>query len=84
MREREPEPGSWRALARPIIRGVMDEARGMDIRVLRRLLRDAYPFGERRMLPYKVWCDEVQRALGTKPIGAASAREHAATPDMFA
>jgi hypothetical protein len=27
----------------------------------RRKLREAYPFGERAMLPYKVWLDEIRR-----------------------
>ena len=32
----------------------------------RRALRDAYPFGERRYTPYKIWCVEVRDALGTQ------------------
>lgn len=30
---------------------------------LRRILRVAYPFGERRMWPYKCWLEEVKYAL---------------------
>jgi hypothetical protein len=74
---------SWRDVAGPIIAKVIAQNRG-DPKALRRALRDAYPFGERAYWPYKVWCDEVQRQLGTKPRGARSAREHAATPDLFA
>jgi len=32
----------------------------------RKILRDAYPFGERRNHPYKIWCDCVRRALGNR------------------
>ncbi len=35
-----------------------------DILELRSKLRDAYPWGERRHWPYKVWCEEVRSALG--------------------
>ncbi len=35
-----------------------------DILELRRKLRDAYPWGERKYWPYKVWCEEVRSALG--------------------
>jgi len=33
----------------------------------RRALSEAYPFGERRYHPYRVWCREVRRALGRRP-----------------
>lgn len=31
---------------------------------LARALFEAYPYGQRRFHPYKVWCEEVARALG--------------------
>ena len=33
----------------------------------RRALKDAYPFGERRYAPYKIWLDEIARQKGKKP-----------------
>lgn len=30
---------------------------------LKRALKDAYPFGERKHWPYKIWCGCVKRAL---------------------
>ncbi len=30
---------------------------------LRRLISKAYPFGERAMHPYKIWCSEVKNCL---------------------
>lgn len=35
-----------------------------DVLELRKLLRDAYPFGIRRGYQYEVWCSEVRFALG--------------------
>ena len=31
---------------------------------LKRALFDAYPYGQRKYHPYKVWCEEVARAMG--------------------
>ncbi len=57
---------SWRDHALSVIGEVMKSnpaARGND---LRKLLRDAYPFGMREYTPYRIWCEEVNRAcIGT-------------------
>ena len=55
---------TWRERAQRVIvevRRAHPEAAGPE---LRRLLRAAYPFGQRRYHPYRIWCDEVRRALG--------------------
>jgi hypothetical protein len=55
---------SWRELAQRVIaevRRAHPESAGPE---LRRLLHGAYPFGQRRYHPYRIWCDEVRRALG--------------------
>ena len=77
------EPGSWRSRFAPRIARVIAEVGRADQKALRRALRDAYPAGERRYWPYKVWCDEVRRQLGVARIGI-TAREHRATGDLFA
>ena len=57
---------SWRERAAPIIRQVI----ASEPENLRKALRDAYPFGARKMWPYKIWCDEIRRQLGKKqPLG---------------
>lgn len=56
---------SWRDIAKPIIAEVIRREGRADLRKLRKALRDAYPFGERRYHPYKVWCDEVKKQVGT-------------------
>ena len=47
----------WKAAADDVLREVFD---GLDPAIsakdLRRLLVEAYPFGERRMWPYRCWC----------------------------
>jgi hypothetical protein len=52
---------SWRSLAAPIITRVLEETKGQPEPVIRKALTDAYPFHERRMYPYKVWLDEINR-----------------------
>ena len=61
-----PRRQTWRQIAAPIIAEVLKETAGQDERTIRRALRDAYPFGQRAMHPYKAWCDEVQRQHGLK------------------
>ena len=53
----------WRNRAAPIIAEVIARVGRENERTLRKALFDAYPFGERKMHPYKVWCDEVRRHL---------------------
>lgn len=59
----------WRSKAAPIIARVLRETQGQPTAVVRRALREAYPFGERSHdpYPYKVWLDEVARQQGRKP-----------------
>ena len=56
---------SWRDVARPIIAQVLQETAGQEEPQVKKALRDAYPFGQRAMHPYKIWCDEVRRQRGT-------------------
>jgi hypothetical protein len=53
----------WRDMAIPIIRNVIATVGTSDDRALQRALREAYPWGEKRMHPYKVWRHEVRRQL---------------------
>lgn len=61
---------TWRALARPIIAQVIATSKGKEEKEIRKALREAYPFGERKYHPYKIWCDEVQVQLGKRKFGA--------------
>lgn len=49
----------WRDSCRPIIAKVIEENKHLDEKAIRRALYNAYPFGERRMYPYKVWLSEI-------------------------
>jgi hypothetical protein len=53
----------WRKIAAPIIAKVIQEVGTEDERALKRALREAYPFGQRSLWPYKVWRHEVRRQL---------------------
>lgn len=55
---------TWRDQAAPIISDVIRRVGREDKKSLRNALREAYPFGERSMYPYKVWRDEVRRQVG--------------------
>jgi adenine-specific DNA glycosylase len=54
---------TWRDRAKPIISQVIATHRDEPILDIRRVLRDAYPFGPRKYHPYKVWCSEVRLQL---------------------
>lgn len=54
----------WRTRSRQVIARVMASAPAdATLPQVRRLLREAYPFGERAMHPYKMWCSEQRIAL---------------------
>ena len=55
----------WREIAKPIIKKIIAE-HGDDPGKLKRELFDAYPFGERKYHPYRIWLDEIKVQLGTK------------------
>jgi len=57
------QPKTWREIARPIIKRVLDEHKGEPREKVKRALRDAYPFGSRSHYPYQVWLDEIRRQL---------------------
>lgn len=61
--------GSWRAKASPIIAQVLKDNEGQPEKVVRKALKDAYPFGERSMHPYKIWLDEIKIQLGKRRFG---------------
>lgn len=42
---------------------------------------DAYPFGERRMHPYRIWRDEIRRQLNPATKSCIARRGAIATPN---
>ncbi len=57
---------SWRDKARPIIGTILRDLAGADEAEIKKALRDAYPFGERRYHPYKIWLDEIRLQRGLR------------------
>lgn len=62
---------TWRDIARPIIAEVLEKTKGQGEPEIKKALHDAYPFGPRKMHPYKIWCDEIKvqrkhRKFGSK------------------
>jgi hypothetical protein len=56
----------WREKSRPIIARVIAENKGADEQQVHKALSDAYPFGERKYHPYKIWLDEIAVQMGTR------------------
>jgi hypothetical protein len=73
---------SWREIASPIIRETISNAGTNDMKHLRRELSKAYPFGQKKYYPYKVWLDEIKQQLGTK-LKRGDVRRCNQTIDMF-
>jgi hypothetical protein len=55
----------WRTASRRIILKVLLDTQGQSEEEIKKALHDAYPFGERKMYPYKIWLDEVKRGRKT-------------------
>ena len=64
----------WRIASREVIQEVIAANPNADEKALKKAISAAYPFGERAMLPYKMWLDEVKRALGHKKTPPSAAR----------
>lgn len=62
--------GTWRDSARPLIAKVLAESKGKSEYQIRKALYDAYPFGERKYHPYKVWLDEIKVQRKKRRFGA--------------
>lgn len=56
----------WRDRCKPIISKVIADNKGEDEQTIRKALFNAYPFGERKMYPYKVWLSEIAVQLGKR------------------
>lgn len=52
---------TWREKSAEVISEVIQQVGLSDPKALRTALRVAYPFGERKYTPYKIWCSEVNR-----------------------
>ena len=57
---------TWREHCGPIIAKILADNKGKTEKEIKKALQNAYPYGERAMHPYKVWCDEVKTQRGLK------------------
>ncbi|WP_454838560.1 hypothetical protein [Pseudomonas mohnii] len=73
---------SWADAAAPIVAGVIRSVGRSDMKVLRKALVDAYPWGERERTPYKAWLSEIRRQLG-HPLNAPKSDPKNKQTDMF-
>lgn len=54
----------WRTEPKKVIeRAIRDMPYGTDRAALRKLISNAYPFGDRALHPYKIWLDETRKQL---------------------
>ena len=54
---------TWRDHCAPIIAKVIDDVGIEDMKALRKALREAYPYGEKKWRPYKVWLSEINEQI---------------------
>ncbi len=69
---------TWRERARPIIAAVLADAKARELGdiEIRKALRDAYPFGQRKGWPYFSWLDECKVQRGLKAHGSDRRPKH--------
>ncbi len=60
---------TWRDSVKPIIHSVLERTKGMSESEIRKALFEAYPFGERKYHPYKIWLDEIKVQRGKRRLG---------------
>lgn len=72
---------TWRDEVKPIIAMAILENTGKSEIEIRRILRDLYPYGERKYHPYKIWCDEINVQLKVKA-KRKSLKDAALTPNQ--
>jgi len=58
---------SWREQSAAVIARVVAEVGTHDQKALKKALFEAYPFGERKYHPYKIWCEERAKVLKPEP-----------------
>jgi hypothetical protein len=66
----------WRRAAAPNIAGVLAATARQPSKQVRAALRAAYPFGERKHYPYKVWLDEIHVQTGRRTFGGSRWRTY--------
>jgi hypothetical protein len=74
---------SWRDRARPIIAQVLLETKGQDEKVVGKVLKEAYPWGERSMHPYKIWLSEIAIQLKKKRFGHRPDKQNPDQTSLF-
>lgn len=57
---------AWRDYTNRVIKEVFEKHNPETEEEAKKLLREAYPFGERAMHPYKIWLSAVKKALSQR------------------
>lgn len=66
MKKTTKRPLSWREHCAPIIAQVIAEHPDEDVKTIRKALLEAYPYGQKAMHPYRIWCSEIRKQLGLR------------------
>ena len=56
----------WRRGCAPIIKQVLIDTKDFPEKEINKALCDAYPFGEKKYYPYRIWRDEIKIQRGLK------------------
>ncbi len=73
---------TWRAQAALVIHPIIAATGTNDMPLLKRRLFEAYPFGQRKYYPYKIWCEEIRRQLGIMPYKRKSGHADPVPPEQ--
>ena len=65
----------WRQRAREIIAPIFEKHGRQTTKDFYKEVRDAYPFGERKMHPYKIWLDEINVITGKRKFGIKTQKQ---------
>ena len=74
---------SWRFAAQRVIASIEHDYRDKPLSDLKAALHEAYPFGQRRNYPYKIWCEEQRLAIARHPESQTKQAESAATEGLL-
>jgi hypothetical protein len=72
----------WRRRAAPIIARVLAENADQPEAVVRVALAAAYPFGQRKHHPYRIWLDEIRVQTGKRRLTSRAHKLQGRTPAL--
>ncbi len=73
---------TWRQHCAPIIAKVIQDNPDLSGKALRAKINEVYPYGQRSLHPYKIWCSEVNKQMGVLTKKQIAERESKGNPNQ--